>query len=151
MTRVVKWRTGIDSRLLPRRIQNGSKKMKFYGNIGFMVTEDEGGGVWREKIREKTYSGDVLRLQKSKDSGEHIIDGLRLNSQFSILMDPWFQEHFGSIRYIVYMGTKWTAETVDPSNYPRVLITPGGIYHGDEPEEDQETGTSEETGGDSGE
>lgn len=133
--------------------------MKFYGNIGFTVTEDIGDGVWKEKITDKKYSGDVLRLQKNRDSGEHINDGLRLNTQFSILMDPWFQDHLASIRYIEYMGAKWVAETVDPTNYPRVLITPGGIYHGDEPEPNDgddsesqtEEGTPEEVGGDSGE
>ena len=130
--------------------------MKFYGKVGFTVTEDIGDGVWKEKITDKKYSGDVLRLQKNRDSGEHINDGLRLNTQFSILMDPWFQDHLASIRYIEYMGSKWVVEMIDPTNYPRVLITPGGIYHGDEPEPDEpaeepEEGTSEETGGDSGE
>lgn len=131
--------------------------MKFYGKVGFAVTEDMGDGVWKEKITDKKYTGDVLHLQKNRDSGEHINDGLRLNSQFSILMDPWFYDHLASIRYIEYMGTKWIVETVDPTNYPRVLLTPGGIYHGDEPEQEDESeetseeGTSEETGGDSGE
>lgn len=124
--------------------------MKFYGNIGFAVTVDDGDGVWIPKIVEKNYSGDVLRLIRNRDSGEHINDGLRLNSQFSILMDPWFQDHLSQIKYIEYMKTKWIAESVEIQER-RVLITPGGIYHGDEPEEDQETGTSEETGGNSGE
>lgn len=132
--------------------------MKFYGNIGFAVSVDQGDQVWKETITQKKYSGDVLRLQRNKESGEHIIDGLRLNSQFSILMDPWFQDHFSSVKYIEYMGSKWTVETLDPTNYPRVLITPGGLYHGDEPEPDDqddsgepETGTTEETGGETGE
>lgn len=125
--------------------------MKFCGKIGFEVTVDDGDGVWKPTITDKTYTGDVLRLIRNKDSGEHINDGLRLNSQFSILMDPWFQDHFSSIKYIEYMGTKWTIESADPTNYPRILLTPGGIYHGDEPEEGTESSTSEETGGDSGE
>lgn len=125
--------------------------MKFYGNIGFSVTEDMGDSVWKEKITDKKYSGDILRLQRNKDSGEHINDGLRLNSQFSILMDPWFQDHLSSIRYIEYMGSKWTIESVDPTNYPRVLLTPGGLYHGDEPEEEPEETPGSETEGDSGE
>lgn len=125
--------------------------MKFYGNIGFSVTEDMGDSVWKEKITDKKYSGDILRLQRNKDAGEHINDGLRLNSQFSILMDPWFQDHLSSIRYIEYMGSKWTIESVDPTNYPRVLLTPGGLYHEDEPEEEPEETPGSETEGDSGE
>lgn len=124
--------------------------MKFYGKIGFAITVDDGDGVWTPTVTEKQYTGDVLRLIRNKDSGEHINDGLRLNSQFSILMDPWFQDHFSSIKYVEYMGTKWIIETIE-LQYPRVLLTPGGIYHGDEPEEGTESSTSEETGGDSGE
>ena len=124
---------------------------KFCGKIGFAVTVDDGDGVWTSKVVEETYTGDILRLMRNKDSGEHINDGLRLNSQFSILMDPWFQDHFSSVRYIEYLGTKWVVESADPTNYPRVLLTPGGIYHGDEPEEATETPASEETGKDSGE
>lgn len=124
--------------------------MKFYGNVGFAVTVDDGDGVWTPKITDRKYSGDVLRLIRNKDSGEHINDGLRLNSQFSLLMDSWFQDNFASIVYVEYMGTKWSVESIE-NQYPRVLITPGGIYHGDEPEEEQESSASEETGGDSGE
>ena len=136
--------------------------MKFYGKIGFEITEDKGDDIWQEVVVEKTYYGDILRLQKNKDSGEHINDGLRLNSQFSILMDPWFQNHLSAVRYIEYMGAKWTIDSVDPTNYPRVLLTPGGLYHGnepepddpgdpDEPEEGEEGETGESTEGDSGE
>ena len=124
--------------------------MKYSGKIGFEVTVNDGDGVWKPIITDKPYTGDVLRLIRNKDSGDHIIDGLKLNSQFSILMDPFFQDHFSSVKYIEYMGTKWSIESIEP-NYPRVLITPGGIYHGDEPEEEPEGSTSEETGGNSGE
>ena len=124
--------------------------MKFYGNIGFSVTEDQGDGVWKEKIKEKKYAGDVLQLQRNRDSGEHINDGLRMNCRISVLMDPWFQDHFSQVRYVEYMNSKWIAESLDPQ-YPRVNITLGGLYHGDEPEEEPEDGASEDTGEDSGE
>lgn len=126
--------------------------MKFYGSIGFAVTEDDGDGIWKEKITDKKYAGDVLQLTKRADSGEHINDGLRINCQISILCyDPWFQDHMTQIRYVEYMGSKWVVESIDPTKYPSVLLTLGGLYHGDEPEEEPESGTSEDSGGDSGE
>lgn len=126
--------------------------MKFYGKIGFAITEDEGDGVWKEKITDKKCSGDVLQLTRRVDSGEHINDGLRINCQISILcIDPWFQDHISYIRYAEYMGNKWIVESIDPTKYPSVVLTLGGLYHGDEPEEEPESSTSEETGGDSGE
>jgi hypothetical protein len=135
---------------LPRINQNGSKKMKYYGKIGFAITEDDGDGVWTPSITAKNYSGDILRMIRNKEGGEHINDGLRINSQFSIVMDLFFQDHFSQIRYIEYMGAKWNVDSIE-LNYPRALITPGGIYHGNEPEEESEGSTSENTGGDSGE
>lgn len=126
--------------------------MKFCGKVGFSITEDDGDGRWIEKITEKTYTGDVLQYTRRKDSGEHINDGLRVNVQISILtFDPWFHSNISQIRYLEYMGAKWIVETIDPSKYPSVVVTLGGLYHGDEPEEESEDSTSEDSGGDSGE
>lgn len=125
--------------------------MKFYGNIGFSQTVDDGDGVWKETIVEKKYSGDVLQLTRRVESGEHINDGLRINTRISILCyDPWFQSNVSQIRYAEYMGSKWIVESIDPSVYPSVILTLGGLYHGDEPEEGTESSTSEDSGGDSG-
>lgn len=125
--------------------------MKFYGSIGFAVTEDDGDGVWKEKITDKKYAGDVIQYTRRKESGEHINDGLRINVQISILCyDPWFHDHMTQIRYVEYMGSKWVVESIDPTKYPSVLLTLGGLYHGDEPEEESEDSAPEETGGDSG-
>ena len=128
--------------------------MKFCGKVGFSVTEDDGDGRWIEKITDKgkTYTGDVLQYTRRKEAGEHINDGLRINAQISILtLDPWFHENVSQIRYVEYMGAKWEVESIDPTKYPSIVLTLGGLYHGDEPEEGSEDQTSEETGEDSGE
>lgn len=130
--------------------------MKFYGPVGFAVTKplEDDPDVWKEVITEKKLSGDVLQYTRRKDSGEHIIDGLQINVQISILcMDPWFHDHFTQIRYVEYKGSKWKVESIDPTKYPSVVVTLGGLYHGDEPDEPEEpetgTGTdSEEHSGD---
>ena len=126
--------------------------MKYYGKIGFSVTEDDGYGVWKEKIVEKTYAGDVLQYTRRNSSGEHINDGPQINVQLSILCyDPWFQSNISQIRYAEYTGAKWKVESIDPTKYPSVVLTLGGLYHGDEPEGDQEEETPSDTEGDSGE
>ena len=125
--------------------------MKFYGRVGFAVTEDDGNGVWKEKITDKKYAGDVLQYTRRKESGEHINDGLRINVQISILCyDPWFHNNLSQIRYVEYMGVKWVVESIDPTKYPSVVLTLGGLYHGDEPEEESQDSTSENTGDNSG-
>ena len=132
--------------------------MKFYGRVGFAITEDDGDGIWPEKIVEKPYSGDVLQYSRRRESGEHINDGLTINAQISILTyDPWFHDNCTQIRYLEFMHALWKVESIDPTKYPSVVLTLGGLYHGtepddgpDEPEEGTESETSEETGGDSG-
>lgn len=125
--------------------------MKFYGRVGFAVTEDDGDGVWKEKITDKKYAGDVLQYTRRKESGEHINDGLRINVQISILCyDPWFHNNLSQIRYVEYMGAKWVVESIDPTKYPSVVLTLGGLYHGDEPEEESQDSASENTGDNSG-
>lgn len=125
--------------------------MKFYGNIGFAVTEKTSPGVWTPTITTKKYSGDILQLSKRLDSGEHINDGLRLNVQISIVCDPWFQENLSRILYVEYLGSKWKVETITPS-YPRMTLTLGGLYNEDEEEEidDDETPGSGDSGEDTG-
>ena len=105
--------------------------MKFYGNIGFAEIVETSRGIHEEVITDKKYAGDVLRLSRRRESGEHIIDGLRINTQISILCDPWFQDHFSQIRYVEYLGNKWVVETVEP-NYPSILLTLGGLYNENE-------------------
>lgn len=124
--------------------------MKYYGYIGFLSTEDTGDGVWTPRIKRKLYSGDILRMARNKDSGEHINDGLRITTMVSLYIDPWFEENLSQIRYIEYMNAKWDVSYVD-IQYPRINITLGGLYHGDEPEEDKESQTAEDSGIDSGE
>ena len=125
--------------------------MKFYGKVGFAVTEDDGNGVWKETITDKKYAGDILQYTRRKESGEHINDGLRVNVQISILCyDPWFHNNLSQIRYVEYMGAKWVVESIDPTKYPSVVLTLGGLYHGDEPEEESQDSAPENTGDDSG-
>lgn len=129
--------------------------MKFYGPIGFSITEplEDDPDVWKPRIVEKKYTGDILQYTRRKDAGEHIIDGLQINVQISILtLDPWFHNNITQIAYVTYLGIKWKVESIDPTKYPSVVLTLGGLYHGDEPDksEVEETGTGSDSEEDSG-
>ena len=129
--------------------------MKFYGAVGFSITEplEDDPDVWKPKIVEKKYAGDVLQYTRRKESGEHINDGLLLNVQISILsLDPWFHSNISQIAYVTYLGNKWKVDAIDPTKYPSVVLTLGGLYHGDEPDEPEEpeTGTGTDSEEDSG-
>jgi hypothetical protein len=52
-----------------------------------------------------------------------------VNSQISIVADPFAIDNFYSMKWIEFMGAKWKIVTVDPQP-PRLLLTLGGLYNG---------------------
>ena len=103
---------------------------KFFGKIGFAVTEETVPGVWREQVIEREYFGDVLRNTRRWQTGEYLNDDLTISNQISIVADPYANNHFHSIRYIEWMGTKWKVDNIEVQ-YPRLIMDIGGEYNGD--------------------
>lgn len=101
---------------------------KFYGTIGYMVQKETTPGVWTEDITEKTYSGDIIKNTRRYQSGENLNDNLEVNNQISILSDPFADQNFHSMRYVVWMGAKWKVTNVEVIR-PRLLLTIGGVYN----------------------
>lgn len=103
---------------------------KYYGLIGYSKTEETSPGVWRERIIERSYYGDVTRntIQWSTSS-ESTNDNLNISNQFSIVADNFAIENFYYMRYIEFMGAKWKITNVDIQP-PRLILTVGGLYNG---------------------
>lgn len=102
---------------------------KYYGKIGYAVTEETRPGVWEEKITERTYYGDVLRNVKRSENSENLNDNINISNSLSILADPFAYQNFHAIRYATFMGTKWKVSSVEVQ-YPRLILTIGGEYVG---------------------
>ena len=103
---------------------------KFCGIIGFVKYEETSPGVWEEVQTERKYYGDVLKNIKRHQSGGQLNDNIMISDEISIIADPYVRENFASIRYVNYMGVNWSAASVDASNYPRLVISLGGVYNG---------------------
>lgn len=103
---------------------------KFYGCIGFAVTEETRPGVWEEEIQEKNYFGDVIRNTKRYQTGEGLNDDINIANEISIVADPFANENFRAMRYIEFMGTKWKINSVEVQ-YPRLILSIGGVYNGE--------------------
>lgn len=103
---------------------------KFSGLIGYATEMRETSpGVWDEEIIEKKRFGDILRNNRKLENGENIHDDLKLNNQISIVADPYARNHFFSIRYVNWMGANWKVTNVEVQ-LPRLILTIGGVYHG---------------------
>ena len=60
---------------------------------------------------------------------ETVNDNVVISNQISIIADPFAMSNFHNIKYVEYMGTRWKITSVDVQ-YPRLLLTLGGVYNG---------------------
>ena len=100
---------------------------KFYGVIGYAVSEQTAPGVHKVKIVERAYYGDVIKNNRRLQSSEYVNDDVNVSNQISVVADPYAVQNFHAIRYVEFMGVKWKVTTVDVQ-YPRLLLTLGGLY-----------------------
>lgn len=102
---------------------------KFYGVIGYESTAETTPGVWVEDITERFYYGELVRNTRRLLSSESLNDNINVANEISILSDPFANENFHSMRYVEFMGTKWKISNVEVQ-YPRLVLTIGGVYNG---------------------
>ena len=102
---------------------------KFYGTIGYAKTVETMPGVWTEQITERNYYGDVIRNSRRLQSSDKVNDDININNQISIVADPYAINNFHTMRYAEFMGAKWKISDVEVQ-YPRLLLTLGGLYNG---------------------
>lgn len=101
---------------------------KYYGMIGFAETVETSPGIWKEQIKEYSYYGDLVRSSRRLEQSNKVNDNVNLSNDISIVADPFARENFHAMRYITYLGTKWKVTNVDVQ-YPRLVLSTGGIYH----------------------
>lgn len=108
---------------------------RFSGTVGFIRTvetdPDEHPSVYNEIITERRYYGDVLSNSRRWDQNGNLNDNLVINNRISIVADKFATENIGAMRCVRWHGDTWKITNVE-IQYPRIIITIGGLYH--EPE-----------------
>lgn len=102
---------------------------KYYGAIGYAVTEETSPGIYEEIIKEYQYYGDVVRNTRRLNGASKVNDDITISNQISIVSDPFASNNFHMMRYATYMGSKWKITEVEVQ-YPRLILTLGGLYNG---------------------
>jgi hypothetical protein len=101
---------------------------KFYGPIGYGVTEEVSEGVWEDRITERPYYGELVRNTAKFQTSDELNVNVSVANEISIVADPFANENFQSMRYVEFMGTKWKITNVEVK-YPRLILTIGGVYN----------------------
>lgn len=102
---------------------------KFYGVIGYSTTKETAPGVWTDDITEREYFGELTRNSRRLQSTDKVNDDINIANEISILVDPFANENFHSMKYVEFMGTKWKITSVEVK-YPRLILAIGGKYNG---------------------
>ena len=104
---------------------------RFYGHIGFLITQETTPGVWTEEIVERPYYGDVLKHKMNWDKTDQLNDNITLNNDFSIVADTYAYQCIGAMKYVKWNGVKWRISSAEVE-HPRIRLTIGGVYNGEQ-------------------
>lgn len=111
---------------------------KWFGKVGYASTEETSPGIWQATITEREYYGDTVRNVRRLENDQKVNDDIAVAVDISIVADPFAYSNFHTIKYVTYMGNKWKVSSVDVK-YPRLVLSLGGLYNGEEPIESTDT------------
>lgn len=104
---------------------------RWFGKVSYSETVETAPGVWMPQDTIREYYGDVTRnATRWTGNPDSTNNNLTVNTQISIVADPFAFENFYSIKWIEFMGVKWSVDSVDPTQPPRLILTLGGVYNG---------------------
>lgn len=106
---------------------------KWCGKIGYALTSEIRPGVWDDSIIERQYFGEEVKTARRFEKSGNVNDNLNVSLELSVIADPFANQNFQSMKYITFMESKWEITNVE-LQYPRMILTIGGIYNGPEPE-----------------
>lgn len=101
---------------------------KFYGIIGYAEQVETRPGVWIEQIVERPYYGDLIRNTTIAQSQGGVNTNLNISNGISIIADLYANQNTQYMRYVEFMGAKWQITNIEVQ-YPRIILTVGGIYN----------------------
>lgn len=104
---------------------------KIYVEIGFAEVKEvpANSGIWKEVNTPRKYIGDMTQNHMRPVNSGNLNKNIKIQNQISIVADPIARENFHAMRYVEFMGTKWTIDSVDVQ-YPRLILTMGEVYNG---------------------
>lgn len=107
---------------------------KYYGMIGYVeAMKDDDYGVYKPKMIERPYYGDLIRNMKRDEVGPGVNDDITIQNNISIVADAYAYQNFHRIRYVSFMGARWKVRSIEVE-HPRLILSVGGVYNGPTPD-----------------
>ena len=105
---------------------------KWFGKIGYSITSETESGIWEPTIVEKEYYGDLTTDRRKRQNSGEVNENINLANVISIIADPFAIQNCSYMAYVEVMGTRWKISDIEVQ-YPRLILTVGGVYNGDSP------------------
>ena len=105
---------------------------KWFGKIGYSTITETEPGIWENAIVEKEYYGDLISNRFRHQNSGNVNDDIVLSNTISILADQFVYQHYSQMVYVEVLGAKWKVTDVDASQRPRLMLTVGGVYNGEQ-------------------
>lgn len=102
---------------------------RFYGAIGYIETVETAPGVWKERVTERNYRGNVIKDVQIFQPGVGTNDDIMIRNSISIVADAYAEQKYHTIRYVNWRGVRWKVTNID-FQHPRLILTLGGLYNG---------------------
>lgn len=102
---------------------------KWYGKVGYVIPTKTKPGVFRPSVTEKEYYGDIVSNRRQTQPTDQVNDNIIIRNTVSIIADPFAMQSLQYIRYVSFMGANWEVSNIEVQ-YPRLILTLGGIYNG---------------------
>ena len=100
---------------------------KWFGKVGYSITEETEPGIWEETIVEREYYGDMTSDRRKRQNSGEVNDDINLANVISIVADPFAYQNCSNITYVEIMGSNWKVSDVEVQR-PRLILTVGGAY-----------------------
>ena len=112
---------------------------KYSGMLGYvMPAKEDPPGIWKPSaVVEKLGRGDLIRQTITNEDVSGLSDGININNQVTIIMDPFVNKNLESLKYVILYGTRWEIKSMT-INRPRVILMLGGVYNGEYPSTDHD-------------
>jgi hypothetical protein len=102
---------------------------RWFGKVGFGVTQESAPGVYLDVVTELSYYGDVVRDARRLSEAEKVNKDLSTSNSISIVGDAQAFENYFAIRFVEWMGIAWTVTEVEVER-PRLILRLGEVYNG---------------------
>lgn len=100
---------------------------KWFGKVGYSITDETEPGIWEETIIERDYYGDMTSDRRKRQNSGEVNDDINLANVISIVADPFAYQNYSNMAYVEIMGSKWKISDVEVQR-PRLILTVGGVY-----------------------